>query len=179
MGQFLFISGRQGSHFRPRDRRFSPILAIFGAQDTRSRSNEERQLSPSWLTQERKNVQFWANRRQLVGQFWFISSRRVSHFGPRQRRFSAILLIFGAPRCLVSFKLGTPTRPILVDTRAQKRSNLVKLEAVGGPISVHFGPPSQPPWAPGRPIFASFGHFWGAKTPDFGQIWNANSAHLG
>ena len=41
----------------------------------------------------------------------------------------------------------------------------------GGPIEVNFGPPSGPLWAPGRPIFADFGHFWGAETPDFGQTW--------
>ena len=44
----------------------------------------------------------------------------------------------------LTVKLGTPTGPILVDTGAQKRSILVKLEAVGGPILFHFGPPSQP-----------------------------------
>ena len=31
MGQFWFISGREVRHFGPRDGRFSPILAIFGA----------------------------------------------------------------------------------------------------------------------------------------------------
>ena len=73
-------------------------------------------------------------------------------------------------------KLGPPTRPILVDKGAPKRSILVKLEETGGPILVHFGPPSRPLWAPGRPIFANFGHFWGAKTSDFGQTLTANSA---
>ena len=67
--------------------------------------------------------------------------RRVSHFGPRDGRFSPILAIFGVPRRPILVKLGTPTRRILVDTGAQKRSILVKLEAVGGPILVHFGPP--------------------------------------
>ena len=114
-----------------------------------------------------------------MGQFWFISGRRVSHFGPRDGRFSPILAIFGAPRRPILVKLGTLTRPILVDTGAQKQSILVTLEAVNGPILVHFGPPSQPLWAPGRPILANFGHFWGAKTPDFGQTWNTNWTHLG
>ena len=113
-----------------------------------------------------------------MGQFWFISGRRVSHFGPRDGRFSPILAIFGALRRPISVKLGTLTRPILVHTEAHKYSISVTL-AVGGPILVHFGPPSQRPWAPGRLIFANFGHFWGAKTPDFSQTWNTNSACLG
>ena len=114
-----------------------------------------------------------------MGQFWFILGRTVSHFGPRDGRFSPILAIFGAPRRPFSVELGTLTRPILVDKGAQKLSILVKLKAVGGRILVHFGPPSQPLWAPGRPIFAKSGHFWGAKTPDVSQTWNPNSAHFG
>ena len=115
-----------------------------------------------------------------MGQCWFILGRRVSHFEARDGRFSPILAIFGAPRRPISVNLGTPTGPILVDTGAQKRSIfLVKLDAVGGPILVHFRPPSQSLWAPGRQIFANVGHFQGAKTPDFGQTWNADSAHLG
>ena len=80
-----------------------------------------------------------------MGQFSFISGRRVGHFGPRDGRFSPILAIFGAPRRRISVKLGTLTRPILVDTGAPKRSILVKLEAVGGPILVHFGPQTLMP----------------------------------
>ena len=76
---------------------------------------------------------------------------------------------FWGAKTLISVKLGTLTLPILADMTAHKHSILVKLEAVGGPILVHFGPPSQPLWAPGRPIFANFGHFWGVKAPDFDQ----------
>ena len=144
---------------------FWPFL---GPQDARFRSKLEGYLGPSWLTQERKNGQLGSNWRRLVGQFWFISGRRVSHFRPRDGRFSPILAIFRAPRGPISVKVETLPRPILVDTRVQKRSIWVKLEAVGGPILVPFGPPSQPLWAPGRPIFANFGYFWGTKTPDFG-----------
>ena len=92
-----------------------------------------------------------------------------------------ILAIFGAPRRPISVKLGTPTRPILVDTGGQKQSILVKLEAVGGPILVNFGPPSQPLWAPGRPIFANFakigknrpsrGPKWLTRRPEINQNW--------
>ena len=58
-------------------------------------------------------------------------------------------------------------------------SILVKSGSARGPISVNFGPQSQPVWAPGRPIFPDFGHFLGAETPDFGQTWTADSAHFG
>ena len=111
-----------------------------------------------------------------MDQFGFISGRRVSHFGPRDGRFWPFL--------------GVPRRPILVNSErqlgpfwlTQQRKDgefSVKFEAVGGPILVHFGPPSQPLWAPGRPIFANFGHYSGAKTPDFGQPLNGNTAHVG
>ena len=63
-----------------------------------------------------------------MGQFWLILGRRVSHFGPRDGRFSPILAILGAPRRPISVKLGTPTRPILVDTGRQKRSISVKIQ---------------------------------------------------
>ena len=114
-----------------------------------------------------------------MGQFGFILGHRVSQVGPRDSRFSPTLAIFGAPRRPMSGKLGSLTPPILVDTGRQKGSILVKLEAVGRPILVHFRPPSQPLRAPARPIFANFGHFLGAKTPDFGRTWNANLALLG
>ena len=114
-----------------------------------------------------------------MGQFWFISGRPVSHFRTQDGVFSPILAIFGAPRRPISVKLGPLTRPILVDTGAQKWSILVKFEAVGGPILVLSWPPSQSLWAPGRQILANFGQFRGAKTPDFGQTWNANWTHLG
>ena len=102
-----------------------------------------------------------------MGQCWFISGRRVSHFGPRDGRFSPILAIFRAPRRPISVKLGRLIRPILVDTGAQKRSILVKLEAVSGPILVHFGPHGQPLWAQGRPIFANFWPFFGRQDARF------------
>ena len=113
-----------------------------------------------------------------MGQFWLILGRRASHLGPPDGRFSLILTFFGAPRRPIWVKIGTPTWPIFVDTGGRKCSISVKLEAVGGPISVYFGLPSQPLWAPGRPIFANLDNFWGAKTPDFRQTWNANMAHL-
>ena len=77
-----------------------------------------------------------------MGQFWFISGRRVSHFGPRDCRLSPIFAMFGAARHPFSVKLGTLSRPTLVGTGAQKGSILVTLEAVGGPILVHFGTPT-------------------------------------
>ena len=82
------------------------------------------------------------------------TARCISPCGP-------ILAIFGAPRRPISVKLGTPTQPILVDTGAPKRSILVKIGAARGPRLVNFGLPSRPLWAPGRPIFANLGHFWG------------------
>ena len=98
------------------------------------------------------------------------------NFGPGSRPLWApgqpISAIFGASN---QEKL---TRPIWVDTGAPKCTFFVKLEAVGGPVLVHFGPPSQLLWAPGWLIFANFGHCWVAKTPDFGQTWNANSGHF-
>ena len=102
-----------------------------------------------------------------MDQFWFILGRRVSHFGPRDGQFWPILAFFGAPRRPISVKLGTLTRAILVDTSAQRRSILIKLEAVGGPIFVHFGPPSQPLWAPGQPLFANFGPISGRQDTQF------------
>ena len=169
MGHFWFILGRRVSHFGPRDGRFSPILAIFGRQDARSRSNLERQLYPSWLTRERKLVNFdrigggrWAN-------FGSFRAAQSATLGPRTAYFRQFLAISGASRRPISAKLGPLTRPILVDTGAQKWSIFVELEAVSGPILVHFGPQGQPLWAPGRPIFANFGQFWGAKTPNFSR----------
>ena len=50
-----------------------------------------------------------------MGQVWLILGRRVGHFGPRDGRFSPIWAFLGAPRRPTSVKLGTPTRPILVD----------------------------------------------------------------
>ena len=105
------------------------------------------------------------------GSFWSAESATL---GPRDGRFWPILAIFQAPRRAIAVTLGTLTRAILVDTGAQKRSMLSKLEAVGGPILVHFGPSRQPLWAPRRPIYANLAQFWGAKMPEFGQTLNAN-----
>ena len=114
-----------------------------------------------------------------MGQFWFISGPPSQPLWAPGRPIFAKFGHFRAPSRPILVKFGTLTWPILVDTGVQKRSMLVTLEAVGGPILVHFGPPSQPPWATVQSVFANFGHLWGARTPDFGQTLNANLAHLG
>ena len=177
-GHFRFISGRRVSHFGPRDGRFSPILAIFGAPRRPISVTVGTLTRPILFDTGVQKGSILVTWRRSLGQFWFISGRQVSHFGPRDGRFSPMLAIFRDPRHPISVTVGTLNRPILVDTGAQKRSTLVTLEAVGGPILVHFESPSQPLWAPDRPIFANFGHFWGPKAPDFGHSWNANSPHL-
>ena len=83
--------------------------------------------------------------RPLGGQFWSISGRRVGQFGPQDSRFSPTFAIVGAPRRLILVKLGSLTRPILVDTGAPKRSILVELGAVGGLWTAVPLAPSPPP----------------------------------
>ena len=94
------------------------------------------------------------------------------HFGPPSQPLWApgrlILANSGhswAPRRPMSVKLGTLTRSILVATGAQKGSILVTLEAVGGPNSIFFWPPSQPLWAPGQPIFANLAILGAPRRP--------------
>ena len=122
-------------------------MHIHGPSHEASAHGLERYLGPSWLTQERKKGQFGSNWRRSVGQFWFISGRRVSHFGPRDGQFSPILAIFGAPRRPISIKLLTLTRPILVDTGAPKgsirsngRRSVGQFWFISGRRVSHFGP---------------------------------------
>ena len=83
-----------------------------------------------------------------MSQFWLASGRRISHVGPREGPFPPIRAIFGAPRRLISVKLGTPTRPTLDDTgggeKGQFQSNWSRYVGqfclIWGRRESHFGP---------------------------------------
>ena len=71
-----------------------------------------------------------------MGHFGFIPGRRLSHFGPRDSRFSSLMAIFGAPRRPISVKRATLTPPIWVETMA---ANLVDIGQIGGGRWAIFG----------------------------------------
>ena len=78
-------------------RQYWPFL---GRQDARFRSNLERQLGSSWLTQGGKHGQFRSNWRRSVGQFWLISGHTLLISPLKIMSPSKVISRYRAPRKL-------------------------------------------------------------------------------
>ena len=113
------------------------------------------------------------------GDFGTILGRRPGRFRADETAETPIWAIFGAPRPQILVKSGPLSRPILVDSNWPKQFILVNSGASRRRIFVHFRPPSQPISGCQDNRNANLGHFSGAKTPAFGQIWTSEAAYFG